>query len=239
MKLGDDEADLEALRASGLRRDELRAPRPVDPAERGDRRTVRRRGADRVDVREHAPPRPLRARVRALPDRPRREDLVLKQHKRRSARRAVVEGLKRIADAADEAGVRLGLEPIHASQRDALTIVTTIPEALELLDEAESAAGRAHGRPLAPLGHARRRAPPPRERRPHHRRPSVRLVRRGAARPRAPGPGHLARRRSSSPSSPTPAGRARGTSRSSATRRTRSRSGACRSTRRRGSPTAP
>ena len=54
-----------------------------------------------------------------------------------SARRAVVEGLKRIADAADTAGVRLGLEPIHASQRDALTIVTTIPEALELLDEAD------------------------------------------------------------------------------------------------------
>jgi sugar phosphate isomerase/epimerase len=52
------------------------------------------------------------------------------------ARRAVVEGLKRVAEAADGAGVRLGLEPIHASQRDALTIVTTIPEALELLDEA-------------------------------------------------------------------------------------------------------
>ena len=53
-----------------------------------------------------------------------------------SARRAIVEGLKRVADAADDAGVRLGLEPVHASHREALTIVTTIPAALELLDEA-------------------------------------------------------------------------------------------------------
>ena len=52
------------------------------------------------------------------------------------ARRVVIEGLKRIAAAADEAGVRLGLEPIHGSQRDLLTLVTSIPEALELLDEA-------------------------------------------------------------------------------------------------------
>jgi sugar phosphate isomerase/epimerase len=52
------------------------------------------------------------------------------------ARRLVVDGLRRIATAADAAGVRLGLEPIHASQRDALTLVTTIPQALELLYEA-------------------------------------------------------------------------------------------------------
>jgi sugar phosphate isomerase/epimerase len=48
----------------------------------------------------------------------------------------VIEGLQRVAAAAREAGVRLGLEPIHASQRDLLTIVTSIPEALALLDEA-------------------------------------------------------------------------------------------------------
>ncbi len=52
------------------------------------------------------------------------------------ARRIVVEGLKRVAAAADEAGVRLGLEPIHASERDALTLVTSIPDALDLLAEA-------------------------------------------------------------------------------------------------------
>ncbi len=52
------------------------------------------------------------------------------------ARSLVVEGLRRIAAAADSAGVRFGLEPIHASQRDALTIVTTIPQTLDLLYEA-------------------------------------------------------------------------------------------------------
>lgn len=54
----------------------------------------------------------------------------------REARRVVVEALKRIAAAAEDAGVRLGLEPIHASQRDALSLVTSVPEALALLDEA-------------------------------------------------------------------------------------------------------
>jgi sugar phosphate isomerase/epimerase len=53
------------------------------------------------------------------------------------ARRLVIEGLRRVADAAAAAGVRLGLEPIHASQRDQLSIVSTIPETLELLAEAD------------------------------------------------------------------------------------------------------
>ena len=48
----------------------------------------------------------------------------------------MIDGLQRIAAVADDVGVRLGLEPIHASERDALTLITSIPEALELLDEA-------------------------------------------------------------------------------------------------------
>jgi sugar phosphate isomerase/epimerase len=52
-----------------------------------------------------------------------------------SDRPAIVDGLRRVAAAASEAGVRLGLEPVHASQREALTTITTIPETLELLDE--------------------------------------------------------------------------------------------------------
>jgi sugar phosphate isomerase/epimerase len=52
------------------------------------------------------------------------------------ARALAIDGLRRIAAAAEGAGVRLGLEPIHASERDALTLITSIPEALELLDEA-------------------------------------------------------------------------------------------------------
>jgi sugar phosphate isomerase/epimerase len=52
------------------------------------------------------------------------------------ARRLAIDGLQRIAAAADEEGVRLGLEPIHASERDSLTLITSIPDAVELLDEA-------------------------------------------------------------------------------------------------------
>ena len=52
------------------------------------------------------------------------------------ARSLVIEGLRRIAAAADSAGVRLGLEPIHVSERAALSIITTIPQTLELLYEA-------------------------------------------------------------------------------------------------------
>jgi sugar phosphate isomerase/epimerase len=53
------------------------------------------------------------------------------------ARELVLEGLRRVAAAADEAGVRLGLEPIHVSQREQLSLIATIPEALDLLDEAD------------------------------------------------------------------------------------------------------
>jgi sugar phosphate isomerase/epimerase len=52
------------------------------------------------------------------------------------ARRLAIGGLQRVAAAAEHAGVRLALEPIHASERDQLTLITTIPETLELLDEA-------------------------------------------------------------------------------------------------------
>lgn len=51
------------------------------------------------------------------------------------ARQIIVNGLRRVAQVADEVGVRLGLEAIHASIRDGWTIVSSIPEVLELLDE--------------------------------------------------------------------------------------------------------
>jgi sugar phosphate isomerase/epimerase len=54
----------------------------------------------------------------------------------REARELVVEALRLIAAAARSAGVRLGIEPIHGSQRDQLTLITTIPETLDLLEEA-------------------------------------------------------------------------------------------------------
>jgi sugar phosphate isomerase/epimerase len=52
-------------------------------------------------------------------------------------RQTIVDGLRRIAAAAADAGVRLGLEPIHVSQREQLSVITTIPETLDLLHEAD------------------------------------------------------------------------------------------------------
>ena len=52
------------------------------------------------------------------------------------SRSIVIDGLREIAAAASEAGVRLGLEPIHPSQRETVSFVNSISGALELLDEA-------------------------------------------------------------------------------------------------------
>jgi sugar phosphate isomerase/epimerase len=48
----------------------------------------------------------------------------------------VVEGMRQIAAAARSAGVRLGLEPTHASESHESSFLSTIGEAVELLDEA-------------------------------------------------------------------------------------------------------
>ncbi len=52
------------------------------------------------------------------------------------SRDAVLGGLREIAAAAQEADVRLGLEPIHPSQHDTVSFVNSIAEAVSLLDEA-------------------------------------------------------------------------------------------------------
>jgi sugar phosphate isomerase/epimerase len=51
------------------------------------------------------------------------------------SREVVIDGLHKIAAAADEAGVRLGLEPIHPSQHKTTSFVNSIDDALVLLDE--------------------------------------------------------------------------------------------------------
>lgn len=51
------------------------------------------------------------------------------------ARAIAVDGLRKVARVADEVGVPLGLEPIHASIRDDWTLVSSIPETLELIEE--------------------------------------------------------------------------------------------------------
>jgi len=53
------------------------------------------------------------------------------------ARSLVVEGLREIAVAARENGVRFGLEPAHPGQHETVSFVNTIADALALLEEAE------------------------------------------------------------------------------------------------------
>jgi sugar phosphate isomerase/epimerase len=52
------------------------------------------------------------------------------------ARELVVEGLKDVAAAAREAGVRFGLEPAHPAQHETASFVNTLADALELLEDA-------------------------------------------------------------------------------------------------------
>lgn len=130
MKLGDDDAALEALRASGLRVTNCVPQVPsilpntvIDgPADVEERVASMRASLHRLAA--YAPDCVL---CLTGPAGGRDEE---------EARSLVVDGLRRLAAAADDAGVRLGLEPIHASQRDQLTLITTIPETLDLLDEA-------------------------------------------------------------------------------------------------------
>jgi sugar phosphate isomerase/epimerase len=130
MKLGDDGEDVAALRASGLRATNCV---PLVPSILPN--TVID-GPDDVEERIASICTSLHRFARYEPE----SVLVLTgragELEQTEARRVVVDGLQRIAAAADEAGVRLGLEPIHASERDALTLVTSIPEALDLLAEA-------------------------------------------------------------------------------------------------------
>ncbi len=129
-KLGDDEEDLAALRESGLRATNCV---PLVPSILPN--TVIE-GPDDVGERVDALSRSLR---RFAPYEP---DCVLcltgaaGERSEEEARALVVSGLQRLAAAAEDAGVRLGLEPIHESERAGLSIVTSIPEALALLEEA-------------------------------------------------------------------------------------------------------
>jgi sugar phosphate isomerase/epimerase len=53
------------------------------------------------------------------------------------ARRLAIEGLREVASAAREAGVRRGLEPATPHQRDTVSFVNTVADALTLLEEAD------------------------------------------------------------------------------------------------------
>ena len=51
------------------------------------------------------------------------------------ARRAIVEGLRAVAEEAGRAGIPIGLEPMSANYRDDWTTIATLAEAAELCDE--------------------------------------------------------------------------------------------------------
>jgi sugar phosphate isomerase/epimerase len=53
------------------------------------------------------------------------------------ARRIVVDGLRELARAGTEAGVGVSLEPIHTSMGADWSLITTIPETVDLLDEVD------------------------------------------------------------------------------------------------------
>jgi sugar phosphate isomerase/epimerase len=130
MKLGDDVADLETFRAAGLRATNCVPLVPSilpNTVIEGPEDVAERVEALCASVHRFAQYEPDCVLCLTGAAGNRDED---------EARGLVIDGLRRIAAAADSAGVRLALEPIHASQRDDLTLVTTIPETLALLDEA-------------------------------------------------------------------------------------------------------
>lgn len=130
MKLGDDEADLAALRASGLRASNCVPAVPSilpNTVIEGPEDVEERLEALCASMHRFAAYEPACALCLTGPAGARSEA---------ESRRVALEGLQRVAAAAAAAGVRLGLEPIHASQRDDLTLITTIPETLAFLDEA-------------------------------------------------------------------------------------------------------
>ena len=130
MKLGDDARDLEVLRESGLRVTNCVPQVPsILPNAVID-------GPDDVEERVDSMRASLHRLARFEPECVLCLTGAAGGRGETEARGLVVDGLRRLAAAADDAGVRLGLEPVHASQRDQLTLVTTIPETLELLDEA-------------------------------------------------------------------------------------------------------
>jgi sugar phosphate isomerase/epimerase len=130
MKLGDDETDLAALRESGLRATNCV---PLVPSILPN--TVID-GPDDVEERIEAICNSVRRFARYEPDCVLCLTGAAGDRSEDEARALVVSGLRRIAAAAEEAGVRWGLEPIHVSERDGLSIITSVPEAVDLLDEA-------------------------------------------------------------------------------------------------------
>ena len=128
-------------------------------------------------------------------------------------REIVVDGLRRAAAAARDAGVRLGFEPIHPAQRESAGFVTSLADALALLDEADADDVGIMADTFN-LGHEPTDAPRTRRFPVHGPPPRRRAARPAAGRTCAARAGG-ARRRRSWPRCALRAGTARSTSRSS------------------------
>ena len=81
----------------------------------------------------------------------------LGDHTPAEARSIVIDGLQRVAAAAAEAGVRLGLEPIHPMDRSTTSWVNTVAAAGRAPGRRGARRGRNHGRHLQPVGRRSRR----------------------------------------------------------------------------------
>ena len=130
MKLEDDDAALEALRSSGLR---VTNCVPTVPSILPNAVIE---GPEDVEERIASMQASVHRLARYSPDCVLCLTGAAGSRDEAEARELVVDGLRRLAAAADDAGVRLGLEPIHSSQRDQLSLISTIPQTLELLQEA-------------------------------------------------------------------------------------------------------
>jgi sugar phosphate isomerase/epimerase len=130
----DDEANVELLRAHGLAVANVvpRAPSILQlglPGEWGPDDPEARIEGLCATVRRLAPYGPEAVLFLTGPRGGRTED---------EAREIVVDGIRRIAAVAREAGVRVGLEPTHPSQGELTSIVTSLAAADELLAEADA-----------------------------------------------------------------------------------------------------
>ena len=103
-----------------------------------------------------------------------------------------------IGAAAADAGVRVGFEPIHASQRDEAGFVNSLAHADEVFAEVDAPAIGHPLRHLPPLGRPGCASVDRGQRRPHRRRPRRRLAVARPQRPRSPRGGHLRRPHASS-----------------------------------------
>lgn len=130
LRAGEEDAQLETLRGAGLRAS-VCMPANISPLPTG----VVFPGPDDIDERVELMCASMR---RLAPFEPASVVVItgaLRERTREEARRIVVEGLREVARVAAGVGVRLGLEPQRVDVLPGRSLVSTLPETLELLEE--------------------------------------------------------------------------------------------------------